>query len=200
MICHKHKFIFVHIPKCAGTSIESMYNVWSDKNTEEKYYVGKHRQHYFLDTILKTHPECTDYYKFTFVRNPYSRILSEYTYIKKTMHNGAHFASDQKFDLTFKDFCLDLTNNMKKYCYPYHETRAIDYFTGTKFNYVGRMENLQRDFSIICKHIGLPVRSVPHVNETRHEHYTEYYDDQTREIVAKHYAEDINFFGYEFGE
>ena len=63
-----------------------------------------------------------------------------------------------------------------------------------------RFENLQKDFDRVCNKIGIPLQKIPHKNKTEHKPYWEYYNDETREIVAKKFEEDINAFGYEFGK
>ena len=74
-----------------------------------------------------------------------------------------------------------------------------------KVNFVGRYENLENDFKVVVKELGLGKDiALPHLNSRNHRrkgrHYTEFYTKETRDLVAEIYAEDINMFGYEFGQ
>jgi len=67
------------------------------------------------------------------------------------------------------------------------------------FDFIGRYERLHQDFQTVCDRIGIE-GSLPHVNGSRHEHYTEYYDDKSRAFVAERCLRDIERFGYRFGD
>lgn len=203
MISHEHKFVFVHIPKCGGTSIEWAFNAWNDS---DNFFVGGGKQHWFLEQIITAKPESKDYSSFAFIRNPFSRIVSEYKYAKKESHNNCnHIKSNSPLNLSFKEFCKDLEYNLDRYCYRFHEKSLCDYLlnadSSEKVNHIGRLENFQKDFNLICDKIGIPQKQLPHAFKSDYKkHYTEYYDDETRSIVAEKYAKDIEYFGYEFGE
>ena len=190
MISHKNNFIFIHIPKCGGHTIEIFFKAWGNP---DRFFLGDNKQHWKLKKILDVYPNCKQYFRFTFIRNPFSRLVSEYHYIKKCLGND-------KFKLSFKDFCLDLDKNLNNYAYDFHNLTLCDYLNDYPIDFIGRLENFQEDFNLVCDKIGIQRKKLPHLNKTKHKHYTEYYDDETREIVTKKYAKDIEYFGYEFGE
>jgi chondroitin 4-sulfotransferase 11 len=195
MINHKHKFIFVRVAKTASTSIiESLpkSNVcclnWKyDCNHVPLWHLKENLDKDIIDT----------YFTFAFVRNPFERVVSSVKYANIWHRNHG---ANKHFEL--KDFVSSLydisTSNYRvmfrssKYGSQYDFTKGCDF--------IGRLENLQQDFNIVCDKIGIPQRKLPYVNESKHKHYTEYYDDETRQIVEEIYAKDIEMFGYAYGE
>ena len=63
-----------------------------------------------------------------------------------------------------------------------------------------RFENLQQDFDTFCDKVNIPRQVLPHKNKSERKHYTEYYDNATRELVERMYAKDLEYFGYKFGD
>tara|TARA_B100002019_G_scaffold206248_1_gene179016 strand:- start:3779 stop:4396 length:618 start_codon:yes stop_codon:yes gene_type:complete len=205
MISHHRKFIFLHIPKCGGTSIEASFSAWTNIYAQNYFFIGKNRQHFFLNQILDKYPECSNYFKFAFIRNPFSRIVSEYKYAKKESNNNHNTKSKMPLNLSFQEFCQNLDYSLDHYCYKFHNKSLCDYLLnpdGSKtVDFIGRLESFQKDFDIICDKIGIQQKKLPHSFKSDYKkHYTEYYDDKTREIVAKKYAKDIELFDYKFGE
>ncbi len=178
MINHDLKCIFVEVPKTGSTSIRTI--------------VGFTKQHHqTIVEIQKKIPlnKFNEYFKFAFVRNPWDRELSLYKYI---LRNTKHYYHKQC--LQFVNFSAYLTERPPL-------RQQYDFLSKNgeiQVDFIGRFENLQQDFDIVCDKIGLPQHKLPHTNKTQHKHYTEYYDDETREIVAKKYAKDIEYFGYKF--
>jgi len=75
MISHELKCIFIHIPRTAGSSIErALIN-------DDWWNVDRKTKHLIANQAKKLYSEYwNDYFKFSFVRDPYSRMLSLTTF------------------------------------------------------------------------------------------------------------------------
>lgn len=194
MISDKDKFIFIHIPKCGGTSIErfvlSHYGISNDwtrlyplealpMKVRSEFSIGFGRQqHMSLSNFSLEKQE--EYFSFAFVRNPWDRIMSSYLYSKRLGH---------KF--TFKSFFDSI--EFENHCKPQ------SYFLNKNIDFIGRFETLQEDFNLVCGKLGLEPKQLPHENKTVHKHYTEWYTDENKKLVQDKYSEDIETFNYKFG-
>ena len=200
MINHTNKFIFIHIPKCAGSSFEKAFKINPTKYDAD-ILTGlppgsdNHGwlQHCTLKQIeLDFKIDIDDFYKFTCVRNPWSRVVSSYFYESKYM---------RKYDymMSFEEFVRN-----PKYINNQHAGLQYEFILNSKnipsMEFIMRQENLQEDFNIVCDNIKIDRKRLPRINRSTHKHYTEYYDDETRGLVAEKYAKDIEYFGYEFGD
>ena len=194
MICHTYKFIFLHIPKTGGLSVIDALKPYYDKPiTFNKGFGHKPQSHYY-DLGY------SDYYQFSFVRNPFSRLVSSYVYIK----NGGICDFDQglcdKLKLkhkSFKQFVKDFSpansgpHFKRQLAFMNKDVGKIDWF---------KMEDYQNNFNKVCNKIGIPVQSLPHRNKSSHGSYVDFYDEETRMIATSKYREDLDFFGYKFVE
>lgn len=153
-----------------------------------------------IEKFKKITVNIEDYFKFVFVRNPWDRILS--TFLNKAV-KGADKKNQLKRYSPFKDssfgeFVYSIKNSDVD-----HEERRIRSqlkFVPDYVDFIGKFENITADMNRVCEEIGIPFDGFPRINKTEHKHYTEHYDDETREIVAQKYARDIEYFGYKFGE
>jgi len=161
--------------------------------------------------VPKYDTQWDNHFKFTVVRNPWARLLSAYT------NKIRDYRSMEDNELRAIKYG---TNNMHKkyghinsfteFVHNIHETDMIgldghiklqtDMLPLDKIDFIGKLENIHNDFNTICDNINIPRVEPMHMNRTNHRHYTEYYDDELRDMVAEKYAKDIEVLGYKFGE
>ena len=153
-----------------------------------------------------TQEQYDQYFTFTFVRNPWARVVSMYKY-------GGYYKT-----MDFKYFLM--VEFRKKIWHEYYWFVGPQYeyiFNNGKLNvdFVGKFEDIQNDFEHVCRQLELPKIKVPHLNASlkykvkdswsnkekrilRHEDFHDYYDNDSREVVADLYQGDIDLFGYKF--
>ena len=200
MISFQKHFLFVHIPKTAGNSIQSVLRDYSEDELvalrdeqdgierfglrNPKYKIKKHST---LAEYLAAlgEMEFGNLYKFTCVRNPWDRMVSYY--FTPTQNTSAW---DRK---KFRKAIFNVL--------PVADYLRLDKGKGDPFanvNYIMRFENLADDFRAVCAALDISPAPLPRYNRSDRGHYSKYYDDELRELVGARFAAEIERFGYTF--
>tara|TARA_B110000467_G_C18334374_1_gene496136 strand:- start:2940 stop:3563 length:624 start_codon:yes stop_codon:yes gene_type:complete len=206
ILSHRKKFIFISIPKNATTAIRYGLRRWADVKSigdRESYFYhhvnGAKMEEYFNQEGLAWN----EYYKFAFVRNPFSRIVSQYFYALKC-------ADNQKIKLSSPDYyknCLKVKAGAQSFkdflikgdFQGMHGLDQLKWLT-EDFNFVGKVENFPDDYKHACREIGIKYQPLLIQNTSKHKHYTEYYDDETIDFAHNKFKASIERFNYKFGE
>jgi mannosyltransferase OCH1-like enzyme len=183
-INHRIKAIFLHNVKCGGCYIREILMKYygfellfieehnklqlfidnpSDKDKLDKYghnikKMGKYR---YLQTHQDGYNKILDeYFVFSFVRNPYEKIYSAYSYLKKNLlSDGKINNCDDNIDFyyNFSTFVKNKDNVCNTSFFHAFITNCEQFYdlnNNIKINYIGKFENLEIELIKILKILG----------------------------------------------
>ena len=206
------KFIFIHVQKNAGISVE---NILLGEFPGTVTWHGRHGR--AIDGLGEMdRAEWEEYFSFAFVRNPWDRMVSWYAMIDAAKKNLSCFKRFRKnpFRSELWNYAINNSNDFESFlenctetvfdlgCYKSFIFNQADYLSDKDGNivvdFIGRFENLASDTDHIFKTLDLDSISLPKLNQSKHSHYSQWYNDKTKALVAERFAKDIALFGYQF--
>lgn len=217
---HEHRVLYFAVPKVANTSIKVVLAHVIDAERQRRaeaadgkssflrdprQRLGLYRDHTLLHKFQVA--RYRGYRKVAFVRNPFDRLVSCYAdkVMRDTVHAGVAESVSRYTDYTnempfreFADAVCRMGEREANRHFRSQYTFLVDRRGRLMPDTIGRFETLAEDFSRIFEECGVASARLPVFKATKHEHYRSYYDDETREAVARRYARDLELFGYEF--
>lgn len=170
-------WIFCHIPKNAGVSIK-------------KTIVSQ-----ITDPAHKVYERVeSDPFSFAFVRNPYTRVISAYQYLKAggmcelDRLDAENYISGLEFS-QFVKLRLQQASDSQQHFRPQWT------WIPNGVSYLGRVESIDSDLSEICKIIGLDTPILKKENQSPKEPIE--LTPELKEIIYQVYKEDFIRFGYQ---
>ena len=211
VISKKNKLIFFHIPKNAGTSIsnallknEIYYYPWvitskilkKFKQRTDNFFFDNVQKKIFLftshETVAKIEDKISEnifnnYFKFAVVRNPYSRFVSRYNYLKLT---------NNLKESNFSNFLIkhiqssQITDQQYKFLLKKDQTIGV--------NKILKFENINKEIYELREKINLNISDFKKLNSSIAYDYRDYYDINTKKIVKNFCEIDLDYFKYSF--
>ena len=205
LVSHKYKFIYIKNIKVAGSSVESFfgkycidpkkeynYNDAINEHIDEFGIIGsrttgckdsdKWKNHKNAETIRNDlgKEKFDEYLKFCVIRNPYDKMVSRY-----------HWDNSK---LSFTEFVKTKHNN-NLHIHSINGKSVCDYFI--------RYEYLEEDIKTLCKKLNIDsydLSLLPKHKSTQRKnkiHWSNYYNDETKNIVYNKHKKEFELFGYD---
>lgn len=205
IISHKYKALYIVTPKTGSTSIRKALYPHFEVTSQTCVKLGiPHIEDHLTPRNSKKYFEQQNwdwdsYFKFTFVRNPWALHASRWNYMLK-IFNGPKKCHQYKW---YHKQVSEIINKYKNFeNWTINATHKSSYYQYAEWtddlDFVGNVESLQRGMDYVSKKIDMPMLEIPHVNKSSFKHYSTYYNDETKNIIAEAYSEDIERFKYTF--
>lgn len=212
MLSIKNNFLFIHIPKTGGNSIQHVLKRYSEdeivaerehQDGNDRFAVRNKKYGLTKHSPLFEYKKAIGYkfdkmFKFSTIRNPWERAVSLY------------FSPHNKRSEFHRDEFIRVIESMRPIGYYIKDISTIKRIKikmGMSVNYSNilsdidfliRFEHLNSDFNHVCNKIGVEEKKLPKKNESSRGHYSKYYDRETKEIIERKFAEEIKVGGYRF--
>jgi hypothetical protein len=217
IINNSHQFVFIHIPKNAGTSIARYYSALSRlidievgatalgeaalPHIVERHGVGKHAPFRKIRRILSETSNIDSYFSFAFVRNPYERTISTFSFLKKWLPRSHATKAAKAFqplktvnDMLQSEFwqSSDIDNMFKPQTF-----WVTDADGKVIIDFWGKVESICEDIATVNERIGveLPAFDIS-LNRTRKAKGKGFLTNQSVEILQDRYSRDFELFDY----
>jgi len=197
MICHERKFIFIHMCRCAGTSVEVFFRQDIDQlnRTGERHALPAQYRQYW-----------SGYFTFTIARNPWDRVYSAFNYalqrdlrdtpLKQRLHGECNGDFKEFVRSVLADESLFAGSDDRLF---WPQSRwLMENGLPLRFDSILRFETLERDANAIASSLHLEQFSLPCTNDSAHRDYRGAYDEKAAATVGRIYADDIALLGYRF--
>jgi hypothetical protein len=221
----EHRLIYVNIPKCASTTVR----VFLSQLIGRKPAPTIDAQHIRKVSGLKAprHVGITNFYRiatapetlrFSFVRNPYSRLVSAWAdkfqnkplvsgiriideYLKHRANIDGSLPYGPNAVLTFPEFITYATATAESRLNIHWQLQDdILNMPGIEFDFIGRVESFPTDFTRVLDHVDAPKQlrqaMLAPINRSRRERYGDYFTPELAERVYRAYQRDFDRLRY----
>ena len=202
LVSKSHDFLYIHVPRTGGTSIREALNPFSTRPSKSRFnkvisglglrpWAHRHFPvHPSFESARSILPGTvfSSLFKFSFVRNPWARLASDYVYKRENRDHRRHAETCR---LGGFEAWLRQEAGRKR-----SSQLAM---LGQDIDFLGRFENLQLDFETVCSRLGLGA-SLEHLNSAQKTpwEWRELYNSTCQQLVFDYWGKEIEDFDYAF--
>ncbi len=198
--CPTLECAFQPLQKCACTSVKvalcTQLEIPIETNPIVMLLSGSHHllTHKKITTPFWLFDNDQRYFRFTFVRNPFSRMVS--CYQNKVLKNTGGVQPEIEKLKNFKDFVRAVTYIPRAEANR-HFAPLTTLIGEQQFHHIGRMENIEDDWKFIKKNTKITI-DLPKINVSEEVDYHKYYDEDSRRWMENYYRVDLKTFEYTY--
>ena len=198
----KYKYLGICIPKTGSTSLQSLFG----PPYGDVVGAGPGEHHMDLTEALRRFPKAKNYFKFTFVRNPYDRIISFYhhfAHVRGTLLEPDSYRPAPRYH-GYHDFLNRILDD-KLWKDDLHFKPQYTFIDVDQMDFIGRFENFENDINHIFQMLNMPKYiQLPHDRKSNYTGKCDcpyptrgFFDTKSANNMYKYFQNDFDLFGYD---